>query len=456
MANKALVPPNALEAERAVLGSLLIDPVAVDDVATLLKPGDFYSEAHGMIYAAALALRARHEPVDYRTLVDALEQRGQLAAVGGAAYLAGLINATPTAVHALAYAREVKEAAVRRQILYFAGEAARLAYNYDLPLEEVLAVIEAGAFKLREGLRGADALRHVEEVVAEVEAQLEAIKAGQAPRLLSTGFSALDQVIGGWRRGSLNIIGARTGQGKSALLLGFAAKAAGQKQVVLIFSLEMTGAEIVGRLAVAGAAVNLFDLTSGAALTAQWPAITAALGDLAGEPIWLDDSGGLSLPELRARALRLASRTSLGLIVVDYVQLVTLGALAEKRYQELGAVSRGLKSLAKELDVPILAAAQLSRAVEHRSDRKPTLADLRESGDLEQDADTVLLVSRKELDLEFQPADLIVAKNRHGGTGAVQLLWERARTRFIELGKPEDAAKVGAGAKAEAQPRLQP
>ena len=222
--------------------------------------------------------------------------------------------------------RQVKEAAVRRRIIWFGGEAVRLACNQDLPLEEVLAAIEAGAFKLREGLRGADALRPLAEVVAEVEAQLEAIKAGQAPQLLSTGFSDLDKLIGGWRRGSLNIIGARPAKGKSSLLLGFAAHAARQKQTVLIFSLEMTGAEIVGRLAVAGAGVNLFDLTTGAALTAQWPAVTAALGDLAGEPIWLDDTGGIALPELRAKALRLATRAPLGLIVVDYIQLMTLGA----------------------------------------------------------------------------------------------------------------------------------
>ena len=251
--------------------------------------------------------------------------------------------------------------------------------------------------------------------------------AGQAPQLLSTGFSDLDKLIGGWRPGSLNIIGARPAKGKSSLLLGFAAHAAKQKQTVLIFSLEMTGAEIVGRLAVAGAGVNLFDLTTGAALTAQWPAVTAALGDLAGEPIWLDDTGGIALPELRAKALRLATRAPLGLIVVDYIQLVTTGQRTEKRYQELGVISRGLKGLAKELDVPILAAAQLSRAVEQRSDRKPTLADLRESGDLEQDADTVLFIDRQDQDLDYQPAELIVAKHRHGPTGTVSLLWRRAR-----------------------------
>ncbi len=454
MTDNALVPPNNVAAEEAVLGSLLIDPSAIGEVATLLKPADFYRERSGMIYDAALALHGRREPVDYLTLISELEHRNQLQEVGGAAYLVGLINATPTAVHALAYARQVQEAAIRRRALWFAGEAARLACNHDLPLEEVLGAIEAAAFQLREGLRGADALRPLSAVVAEVETQLEAVKAGQAPHLLSTGFPALDKTIGGWRGGSLNIIGARTGQGKTALLLGFAAQAARNGHTVAVFSLEMTGAEIVGRLAVAGAAVNLFDLTSSAALTAQWPAITAALGDLAGEPIWLDDTGGISLPELRAKALRLASRTPLDLIVVDYIQLMTLGARAEKRYQELGAISRGLKTLAKELDVPILAAAQLSRAVEQRSDRRPTLADLRESGDLEQDADTVLLVSRKELDLEFLPADLIVAKNRFGGTGAVQLLWERARARFVELGRP--AAKAKAEGKTEVRPYPQP
>ncbi len=460
MTEAPFVPPNNVAAEEAVLGSLLIDPDAMDDVGALLKPADFYAERNGMIFDAACALHSRREPVDFLTVVSALEQRNQLQEVGGAAYLTGLINATPTAVHALAYARQVKDAAVRRRIIWFGSEAVRLACNYDLPLAEVLATIEAAAFKLREGLRGADALRPLAEVVAEVEANLAASKAGQAPRLLSTGFRDLDNLIGGWRRGSLNIVGARPAKGKSSLLLGFAAQAARETQTVLIFSLEMTGAEIVGRLAVAGTGVNLFDLTTGQALTAQWPAVTAALGDLAGEPIWLDDTGGIALPELRAKALRLATRAPLGLIVVDYIQLMTLGARTERRYQELGGISRGLKALAKELDVPILAAAQLSRGVEQRSDRKPTLADLRESGDLEQDADTVLLVDRKDLVLEYQPAELIVAKNRHGPCDTVSLLWQRARTRFVALARPDDEAKVEAQAKvkvkAEAKTVAQP
>jgi len=233
-------------------------------------------------------------------------------------------------------------------------------------------------------------------------------------------------------------VGARPAKGKSALLLGFAAHAARQKQVVLIFSLEMTGAEIVGRLAVAGTGVNLFQLTTGQALQARWPAVTNALGELAGEPIWLDDTGGIALPELRAKALRLATRAPLGLIIVDYLQLVVTGQRADKRYQELGAISRGLKALAKELDLPIIAAAQLSRAVEQRSDRKPTLADLRESGDLEQDADTVLFIDRPDQDLDYQPAELIAAKNRHGLTGTAPLLWQRTRARFVAVARPQE------------------
>jgi len=436
MTEATFIPPNNVAAEEAVLGSLLIDPDAMDDVAALLKPADFFAERNGMIFDAACALRSRREPVDFLTVVSALEQRNQLLEVGGAAYLTGLINATPTAVHALAYARQVKDAAIRRRIIWYAGEAVRLACNQDLPLAEVLAAVEAGAFKLREGLRGADALRPLAAAVAEVQAHLEAVIAGQVPQLLSTGFSDLDHLIGGWRPGSLNIIGARPAKGKSALLLGFAAHAARQKQVALIFSLEMTGAEIVGRLAVAGAGVNLFDLTTGAALQAQWPAVTSALTGLAGEPIWLDDTGGIALPELRAKALRLATRAPLGLIIVDYIQLVTTGQRTDKRYLELGLISRGLKGLAKELNVPILAAAQLSRAVEQRSDRKPTLADLRESGDLEQDADTVLFIDRQDQDLDYQPAELIVAKHRHGPTGTVALLWRRARASFVALAKP--------------------
>ncbi|MCX7708006.1 MAG: DnaB-like helicase C-terminal domain-containing protein, partial [Anaerolineae bacterium] len=292
------------------------------------------------------------------------------------------------------------------------------------------------------GLNGADNLCSVAEVVAEVEAQLEAIKAGLAPPLLSTGFSDLDRLIGGWRGGSLNIVGARTSQGKSALLLGFAVHAARQGRAVLLFSLEMTGVEIVSRLALAEAGINLFALNTGKTLQEQWPAVTNALREVASAPIWLDDTAGIALPELRAKALRLATQVPLGLIVVDYIQLMQLGQRAERRYQELGGISRGLKALAKELNVPVLAAAQLSRGVEQRSDHKPTLADLRESGDLEQDADVVLLIDRKNNGTDFQLADLIVAKNRHGPNGVVPLIWQQKQARFTLLAEEADQAKV--------------
>ena len=267
MPDHTFVPPNNVAAEEALLGSLLIDPSAIAEVADLLRPADFYRERSALIYDAALALHGHREPVDFQTLVSTLEHHGQLQAVGGAAYLADLVNATPTAAHALTYARQVKDAAMRRRIIGYASEAVRLACNQDLLLEEVLAAVEAGAFKLREGLAGANALRTLAEAVADVEVTLEAIKTGRAPRRLTTGFGDLDKLIGGWRRGSLNIVGARPAKGKSSLLLGFAAHAARQEQAVLIFSLEMTGVEIVGRLAVAGAGVNLFALTGGETLT---------------------------------------------------------------------------------------------------------------------------------------------------------------------------------------------
>lgn len=437
MTTPAFVPPNAGAAEEAVLGSLLLDPGVVDELAAILQPADFYRERHATLFAAALALHSRREPLDYLTLTAELDRRGQLPEVGGATYLADLINSTPTAAHALAYARQVREMAVRRRILWFGSEAARLACDYDRPLAEVLTAVETGAFRLRDAAAETDHLRPMAEVVAGVTAQLKALQAGQIPPRLSTGFGDLDSLLGGWHRGALNIIGARPARGKSALLLGCAAHAARQGHAVLLFSLEMTAAEIAGRLALAQAGVNLFNLNTGAQLTAQWPALSAALQEVAAMPIWLDDTAGSALPELRAKALRLATRTPLGLIAVDYLQLLTLGQRTERRYQELGGISRGLKALAKELNVPVLAAAQLSRGVEQRSDHKPTLADLRESGDLEQDADVVLLIDRKDVNAEFQPAELLVAKNRHGPTGAVPLLWQPTRTRFVALARPE-------------------
>ncbi|HEY77365.1 MAG TPA: replicative DNA helicase [Thermoflexia bacterium] len=436
-------PPHSAEAEEALLGALLIDPETILNVAPILEPEDFYVRRNGWVYEAVLALHQRRQPIDFLTLCAELEAKGRLEEVGGQAYIARLIEAVPTALHAEAYARRVREAAVRRRMLRFASTIARLAHDADRPLEEALDRIEAESLRLRGEVAFQDRLRPLGEVVREVYDHLEEATRQGTVLGLSTGFPDLDRLLGGFRRGSLVIVGARPGQGKSSLLLSFATAALRAGVPAVLFSLEMSAEEVAHRLLAMEAGIDTVRLQTARLRSDEWPVLAEHAGRLATLPLWVDDTPYLTTGDLRAKARRLYAEHGLGMVLLDYIQLAHPSHRYDSRYQEIGAITRDLKELAQELKVPVIAASQVSRAVEQRASKRPTLADLRESGNQEADADVVIFPHREEADVEgtgpqgVEAAELIVAKHRHGPTGVVHVLWQPERVRFVSATREE-------------------
>jgi replicative DNA helicase len=436
--------PQDIEAEQALLGALLIDPEAILRVATFLRPEDFYVRKNGWVYEAILALHERREPVDFVTLHKELEARGHLEEIGGPAYIAQLMDIVPTALHAEEYARLVEEAAIRRRVIDFASRAVKVACDQNKPLEEVLTGIEQGALALRR-LSGNQPVPVSEVVSAVYDALTRASQEGRAIGL-PTGFSDLDELLGGFRPGNLVVVGARTGQGKSSLLLSFARAAVENGVPTLMFSLEMSAEEIVHRLITAETGIPTTRIQCARIGESDWHPIADAAGRVSAMTLWIDDSPALSIAEIRARARRLHAEYGIGLVLVDYIQLATPTRRHDSRYLDIGEISQGLKALAKELQIPVIAASQLSRSVEQRADKRPTLADLRESGNQEQDSDVVLFIHREGGDgnnlQAVQAVTLIVAKNRHGPTGDVSLLWLRERMMFAQIARNEVSNEI--------------
>jgi replicative DNA helicase len=434
--------PQDIEAEQSVLGALLIEPDAVLRVATFLRPEDFYLQKNRWIYEAILALHERREPVDFVTLRKELEARGHLEEVGGPVYLAQLMDIVPTALHAEEYARLVEEAAIRRRIIDFASRAVKAAYDQSKSLEEVLAGIEQEALAIRR-LSGSQPIPISAIISTVYDALARASQEGRAIGL-PTGLSDLDALLGGFRPGNLVVVGARTGQGKSSLLLSFAKAAVENGIPALIFSLEMSAEEIAHRLLTAETGIPTTRIQCARIGASDWHPIADAAGRIATLALWIDDSPALSIAEIQARARRLHAEYGIGLVLVDYIQLAIPTKRHDSRYLDIGEISQGLKALAKELQIPVVAASQLSRSVEQRADKRPTLADLRESGNQEQDSDVVLFIHREGERGEdnnnngngnVQGVTLIVAKNRHGPTGDIPLLWVKERMVFVPLAK---------------------
>jgi replicative DNA helicase len=346
-----------------------------------------------------------------------------------------LVNVVPSAINVGSYVQIVKEAATRRRALDFAGEVAKLAHDRAHPLDEMLDHIESAAFALRKDLP-TDRLRRLETVLDDVYADLQARATEDQAVIMATGYPDLDKKLGGWRRGALYTIGAATGKGKTALLLNIGTRAARRGKSVLIFSLEMTAKSLAERLITAEAGVSLVALTSGNIAEGDWPKITDAVTHLRPHPIWIDDTSSITIPTLRSQVRRFALHHPLDLVLVDYLQLARLGRPVTQRYLEVGLISQELKRLAREMNVPVIAAAQLSRAVDQRMDKRPQLSDLRESGNIEQDSDAVLLIYREEGG-PCVPATIIVGKNRNGPTGDVELLWLAQKVSFVSARKGE-------------------
>jgi replicative DNA helicase len=442
-----LLPQN-IEAEAGVLGSLLIDPEAVVQVAGFLRPDDFYRETHRMIFQAMLDLYESGGPADLITLTDELARRGKLDEIGGVSYVSSLANQVPTSRNVLRYARIVERTATLRRLIDAAGQIAGVAYNEPdaddaiSQAEELIAAVAAGR---------AGATRHAARPVgAGLSAlidRMEALQRGDAAlRGVATGARALDRMLGGGlHRADLVILAARPSVGKTALALSIAEVAAARGQTVALFSLEMSEEQVLHRVLAMRAHVDVQALRTGALSDEDWRAVYAAAPGVTDLPLVVDDTPGLSIADLAARAKRLMRERPYDLLIVDYLQLMAGGsgahgdgaARSENRQQEVSVISRGLKGLARTLDVPVLALSQLSRAVEGRAEKKPQLSDLRESGSIEQDADVVMFIYRDEI---YNPntdrrhiADILVAKQRNGPIGQVSLYFQASETRYRDL-----------------------
>jgi replicative DNA helicase len=434
------IPAN-LEAERAVLGALLIDPDAIVKIASFLRAADFYSANHGWIYDAVMALNARQEPVDYVTLVDELERREQLGSVGGPAYITDLISTTPTAIYVDHYARIVERSAILRRLISAAGQIAELAYDESQEVGEVINRAEEIIFGVSQSRVHRD-LTPVAAIMPDVVDNISAI-ARNPDRMMGvpTGFTQLDKILGGLQDSDLIILAGRPGMGKSSLGLSIAHNAAKyHDQRVAIFSLEMSDEQFVQRLLSMETGIDSHRLRQGEIRDErEWSALLEAANRLSSTPIHIDDTPAATVNEIRTKSRRLAAENGVDMIMVDYMQLMSglTGVRNENRQQEISYISRSLKALARELNVPVLALSQLSRAVESRADKIPMLSDLRESGSIEQDADVVMFIYREDYYIEDTDrqniADVVVAKHRHGMTGTVSMFFQKELTQFHDL-----------------------
>jgi len=431
------LPPHNLEAEEAVLGSLLLDPTCIVQIASFLHVGDFYREKHNWIYEADLALYDRHDVIDVVTLCDELERRGRLEEVGGPAYITSLLDAVPTAVHVEHYARIVERCAILRRLINAGSEIVRLGYQEDADVAEALDKAQELVFKVAERRLSRDFVS-LRDALRDYFDQLDMLHARKGRVMgIPTGFHDLDELLGGLHRSDLIIVAGRPSVGKTSFALGMAQHAAVvEKRPVAIFSLEMSVEQLVQRLLCSEAEVDSHRLRGGYISDEEWQRITHAFGVLSEAPIFVDDTANISAMELRTKARRLKAEYDIAAIFIDYLQLMQ-GRGLENRVQEVSEISRSLKALARELDVPVVALSQLSRAVETRSPHIPVLSDLRESGSIEQDADVVIFVHREEM---YNPntekkniADIIVAKHRNGPVGQIPLRWFPAQTKFANL-----------------------
>ncbi len=430
--------PHNNEAEEAVLGSLLIDPDAIIRVATFLAPEDFYLERHTWIYEAIRDLHERREPADMVTLTDDLERRGQLSEIGGAAYLTGLINATPTSIHVEYYARIIERTAVLRRLIDAAGKIARLAYQDTEDVAEVVDRAEELIFGVASRRADRD-LRHIRQALDKYYDRIEYLHQHRGEVIgVPTGLTDLDKLLGGLQRSDMVVMAGRPGMGKTSLALSIALQAARRLQKrVAIFSLEMSDEQLVQRLISAETGIDSQRLRLGDIKEDEWPTFIQATNLLAGTSVFIDDTPAISALELRTKARRLHAEHGLDLLIVDYLQLMRGDSRSENRQQEISYISRSIKALARELNIPVLALSQLSRQVESRHDKRPMLSDLRESGSIEQDADVVLFIYRDDMynpDTEFPNiAEIIVGKHRSGPTGIFSVYFKKHLAQFVDL-----------------------
>ena len=429
-------PPQDVLAEQSVLGGMLLSKDAISEVVEILRERDFYRPAHELIYDAILDLYSRGEPADPVTVSAELTKRGDLTRAGGAPYLHTLISSVPTAANASYYAKIIRERAIMRRLVEAGTKIVQLGYTIEGEVDEAVNQAQAEVHAVTER-RAAEDYIQLSELLPAAFDEIEKISSGVVGEGVKTGFKDLDALTHGFHAGNMIVLAARPAVGKSTLGLDIARYASIHKgDTSVIFSLEMSRSEITMRMLSAEARVPLNNIRSGALSDEEWARMARRMGEISEAPLFIDDSPNLSLMEIRAKARRLKQRHNLKLIVIDYLQLMTSGKRVENRQQEVSEFSRQLKLLAKELNVPVVAISQLNRSPEQRSDKKPMLSDLRESGSIEQDADVVILLHRDDLydqQARSGEADLIVAKHRNGPTRTITVSAQLHFARFTDM-----------------------
>lgn len=437
--------PFSMPAEQSLLGAILIDPASLTEIADLLTAEDFYLSEHKQIYLAMSELFLTNSEIDVVTLIDMLVVKGIYDKSGGEDYIRTLTEAVPDALNIKDYARIIKEKSVLRQLIAACGEISEAAYSEQESVAGILDHAQNLIFNIAQG-RDTKNFRHIRDVLHEVYAHLHELNTNkEATQGTQTGFSALDRVLAGMGKSDLVLVGARPGMGKTSFALNIATNVAKQtKKTVCIFSLEMSADQLVSRVLSSEALVNSYSLRTGELKPEDWEHLAAAAGELAGCDILIDDTSGMTVTAMKAKLRRVQN---LGLVVIDYLGLMQGDHHNDNRVQEVSEISRSLKILAKELMVPVVCCAQLSRGPESRTDKKPMLSDLRDSGAIEQDADTVIFLYRseyyktgEEANQDTSVAEVIIAKNRHGSTGTVNMGWNGQFTKFITIDKEQEQA----------------
>ena len=449
MAKKAVntgkLPPQNLDAEMSLLGAVLIDEEVLSDISEHVKPNDFYDKRHSLVFGAMMRLFERHKPVDLLTVTEELKRKDQLETVGGSAFLTELTNYVPTAAHAESYAEIVAQKAVRRRLIKASSEISEMGFDEETTTQELLERAEAELFSVSDQSLKQD-LVSIENILTDSFDRIEELHRNKgALRGIRTGYRDLDEKTAGLQRSDLIILAARPAMGKTTFVTNLAYNVATiAKMPVLFFSLEMSKEQLVDRMLADASGVNSWNIRTGNLSDDDFAKLSEAMGEMAEAPIYIDDTPGLSVLEMRTKARRVAHDQPLGLVVVDYLQLMqSNGNHNGNRVQEVSEISRGLKLIARELNVPLIALSQLSRTVETRNPPIPQLSDLRESGSIEQDADIVSFIYRPGYYEPDNPevqniTDLIIAKHRNGPVGKVQLYFHPERLRFMSIDKRHD------------------
>ena len=443
MAEVDKVPPSNEEAEKSTLGSMLLDREAIPTAVESLEPEDFYWSKHGIIYQAICQLFDQGDPVDLVTLSEELREEDKLEDVGGASYITSLVNSVPTAANIKHYAEIVEEKSILRGLIRTANQISKLGYKDEGEVDNLLDKAESLIFEVSEK-RSVKEFSGIKDILMDTFDDLEELHENQEDVTgVPTGFRDLDKMTSGFQESDLVIIAARPSMGKTALALNIAQYAAVEEDTsVAIFSLEMAKSQLVQRMLCSEAQVNSHRLRTGQLRDTDWRRLSQAAGRLGESDIFIDDTPGITAMEMRAKARRIKAEHGLDLILIDYLQLMQGSSSAESRQQEVSKISRSLKGLGRELNVPVVSLSQLSRAVEQRNNKRPQLSDLRASGSIEQDADVVAFIYRDEYynpDTEKKGiTEIIVGKQRNGPVGTVELAFQKEYTKFVDLSKRDE------------------